>query len=98
MVNKRPLANDKTDRNKLRAKRLTRRLESHPEMLDRFESILDLAENGEGVSFDEIEQCLFENVRCLGGKPWKAGLNVERRRWVKQLEPNRRGCSSAERN
>ena len=65
---------------------------------DRFDSILDLAENGEGVSFDEIEQCLFENVRCLGGKPWKAGLNVERRRWVKQLEPNRRGCSSAERN
>ncbi|MFP4358353.1 MAG: hypothetical protein ACLFSZ_07970 [Puniceicoccaceae bacterium] len=62
------MANNKTEKNKLRAKRLTRRLESHPEMLDRFESILDLAENDGGASFDEIEERLVEEVRSLGGE------------------------------
>ena len=53
--------------NKERAKKLTRRLESHPEMLERVESILDLAESDEIGSFDEVEQRLVEEVRHLGG-------------------------------
>lgn len=66
-----------TDKNKLRAKRLSRRLESHPEMLERFESILNLAESDEVGTFDEVEELLVQEVRRLGGET--LGSWLERR-------------------
>ena len=60
-----------------RAKQLSRRLQAHPEMLERFESILDLAESDEVGSFDEIEERLVEEVRRLGGET--LGSWLERR-------------------
>ena len=60
--------------NKERAKELTRRLESHPEMLERFESILNLAESDEIGSFDEVEERLVEEVRRLGGETLESWL------------------------
>ena len=63
-----------TGSDKRRAKELMERLESHPEMLERFETILDLAESDETGSFDEIEERLVEEVRRLGGDTLEAWL------------------------
>jgi hypothetical protein len=63
-----------TDSTKQRAKQLLRRLESRPEMLKRFESILDLAESDDAGSFDEIEERLVEEVRRLGGETLESWL------------------------
>ena len=51
--------------NKERAKKLTRRLESHPEMLERVESILDLAESDEIGSFDIMKVTLLHQLGDL---------------------------------
>lgn len=65
---------EKTYQNKEQINKLVRRLESHPELLERFESILDLAES-EGIgSFDEIERRLVDAVRQPGGETLEAWL------------------------
>ena len=51
-----------------------RRLETHPELLDRFERILDLAESDGPGSFDEIERQLVDAVRQLGSETLEAWL------------------------
>ena len=51
--------------NKERAKKLTRRLESHPEMLERVESILDLAVSDEIGSFDIMKVTLLHQLGDL---------------------------------
>jgi hypothetical protein len=51
-----------------RAKQLAKRLENNPELLERFESILELAESDEARAFDEVEQLLIEQVRALGNE------------------------------
>lgn len=65
---------DKTQSTKERAKQLMRRLESHPGMLERMESILDLAESDGIGSFDEVEERLVEEVRRLGGETLESWL------------------------
>lgn len=49
---------------------LTTRLETHPKLKARFESILDIAENTNGdlISADEAEQRAIEQVRQLGNE------------------------------
>ena len=51
-----------------RARTLARRLEGNEVLLERFESILKLAEGGEGGTLDEVEAVLIEEVRKLGGE------------------------------
>lgn len=51
--------------------RLLNKLEEHPDLLDRIESILDLAsEDGPGAvrSADEVESLLVEELRKLGNE------------------------------
>ena len=61
-----------------RAKRLAQRLERHPDLLERFDSIMDLAEDDEHAAFDEIEKLLIEQVRRLGNETLES--------WVKRRE------------
>lgn len=67
------MANSKQT-NKERARQLMRRLESHPGMLERMESILELAESDGIGSFDEVEERLVEEVRQLGGETLESWL------------------------
>ena len=54
--------------NKRRAQEVVRRLEHNPELLARFETILDLSQSDELKTVDEIESVLIEEVRKLGGE------------------------------
>lgn len=61
---------------------LVQRLREHPEMMERFSSILELAASKDGPvkSADEVEALLIEEVRRLGKTAmgdW--ALNAERR-------------------
>ena len=60
--------------NQIRAKSLSKRLLEHPEMLERFESIMKLAEPDSIGSFDEVEGRLVEEVRRLGGQTLESWL------------------------
>jgi hypothetical protein len=50
------------------AENLLKRLENRPDLLERFSSILDLAEDDEERAFDEVESLLIEEVRKLGNE------------------------------
>jgi len=82
--------------NKARAKELTRRLESHPEMLERFESILDLAESDELGSFDEVEARLVEEVRRLGGETLEGWLQRREEQVGETLRREKPGAQQRE--
>lgn len=62
-----------------RARALLERLERHPEMLERFESIMDLADSGQIDNFDEVEKLLADEVRQLGGQSLETWLEVKER-------------------
>lgn len=57
---------------------LIQRLRQHPELMERFQSILEICANTEGPikSADEIEALLIEEMRRLGNttmRDWAAG-------------------------
>lgn len=59
-------------------KQLIERLRQHPELMERFESILEISANAEGPikSADEVEALLIEEMRRLGNttmRDWAAG-------------------------
>jgi hypothetical protein len=56
------------------------RLREHPELMARFQSILDLTRNAEGPlkSADEVEEVLIQELRQLG--------NASMNRWATQAE------------
>lgn len=58
----------KTPSNKKHAEDLVKRLEHNPELLERFKSILDLAENDEVRAFDDVEDLLIEELKKLGNE------------------------------
>lgn len=60
--------------------RLIDQLRQHPEMMARFQSILDLANNSEGPlkTADEVEEFLIQEVRRLG--------NVTMNQWASRAE------------
>ena len=66
--------NSKSDTNQTRAKALSQRLEQHPEMLERFESVMNSAESDTIGSFDQVEERLVEEVRRLGGQTLESWL------------------------
>lgn len=63
-------------------KHLLQLLREHPEMMERFSSILELAASKEGPvkSADEVEALLIEEVRRLG-KRWETGHLMRRDVW-----------------
>ena len=60
--------------------RFLQRLRQHPELLARFESILELAHNSDGPlkTADQVEELLIEKLRQLG--------NVSMNQWAQQAE------------
>lgn len=61
-------------------KRFVERLRQHPELLARFESILELAYSTDGPlqTADQVEELLIEKLRQLG--------NVSMNQWAQQAE------------
>ena len=59
---------------------LIEQLRQHPEMMARFQSILDLANNSDGPlkTADEVEELLIQEVRRLG--------NVTMNQWASRAE------------
>jgi hypothetical protein len=62
------MASSKRKETKRRAQELARRLEYNPELLERFESIINLSQSDELKTVDAIEEVLIEEVRKLGGE------------------------------
>ena len=64
----------------LAERRFLERLRQHPELLARFESILELAHNPDGPlkTADQVEELLIEKLRQLG--------NVSMNQWAQQAE------------
>jgi hypothetical protein len=59
-------------------RQLMQRLREHPELRERFESILEISTNAEGPikSADEVEELLIEELRRLGNttmRDWATG-------------------------
>ena len=78
----------KNSRLNAREKQLIQRLRQHPELRERFESILEISANTEGPikSADEVEALLIEEMRRLGNttlSDWAAGAE---KRLGNQLE------------
>ena len=67
---------------KSREEQLLERLRKHPELMERFEAILEITESGskEGPipKADDIEDRLVEEVRRIG--------NASMRQWVEKIE------------
>lgn len=61
-------------------KRFLERLRQHPELLSRFESILELTHNADGPlkTADQVEELLIEKLRQLG--------NASMNQWAQQAE------------
>lgn len=64
------MAKEKTVKKKVTATeaKLLEQLRTHPQMLERMQSILELASNQEGPlkTADEVEEALIEQIRQLG--------------------------------
>lgn len=60
--------------------RLIEQLRQHPEMMARFQSILDITRNADGPlkTADEVEELLIQEIRCLG--------NTTMNRWAAQAQ------------
>ena len=61
-------------------RKLIEQLRDHPELMDRFQSILDITGNADGPlkTADEVEDLLIEEVRHLG--------NLSMTQWAAQAE------------
>lgn len=68
------MATNSNNTDKKRAQALAERFIHHPEMLERIESILDIAESDESGSLDQVEERLVELVRELGGQTLEGWL------------------------
>ncbi len=78
-----------------REKRLLEQLRHHPELLERFETILALtsSEHGPRRSADEIEERLIEEVRQLGSRAmhdWAQGAEARAARDLQESHPEAR--------
>ena len=67
-------------------------------MLERVESILDLAESDEIGSFDEVEQRLVEEVRRLGGDTLEGWLERREEQVSESLREEKPGVQQREKN
>ena len=77
-----PSHGPKTDRQ--REKRFLEKLRSHPELLERFEAILELTE-GPHRTADQVEELLVEEVRRLGNKTMQQWAQRVEEHWAEDL-------------
>ncbi len=72
---------------------LIERLREHPELMERFQSILEISSNAEGPvrRADEIEALLIQEMRRLGNATmasWASGAERKVGEQLKQREPS----------
>jgi type I site-specific restriction-modification system R (restriction) subunit len=75
-----------------REKRFLEKLRSYPELLERFEAILEITEAPTGTA-DQIEELLVAEVRCLGNKAmqeWAQGAEEQAAQELRQKTPRAR--------
>lgn len=67
---------------------LIQRLRDHPELMERFQSILEISANTQGrlKSADEVEALLIEEMRRLGNTTLRDWASSAERRLGEQLE------------
>ena len=67
---------------------LIERLREHPELMERFQSILEISANAQGAvkSADEVEGLLIEEMRRLGNTTMGDWATSAERRLADQLE------------
>jgi len=84
MTNKNP----ESTRLSAQEKQLIERLREHPELMERFESILEISANTDGPvkSADEVEGLLIEEMRRLGNTTMGDWATSAERRLGEQLE------------
>ena len=91
VCNRLGMASSNRKKNKSRAQEIVRRLEHNPELLARFESILDLSQSDELKTLDEIEGVLIEEVRKLGGETLESWASRREEQLARKLrEENER--------
>ncbi len=78
-----------------REKRLLEKLRRRPELLERFEAILELTESEDGAlrTADEVEELLVEEVRRLGNRAmhdWAQGAEERASENLRQAHPQAR--------
>lgn len=69
---------------KQREKRFLEKLRSHPELLERFEAILELTEGSQRTA-DQIEELLVEEVRRLGNQTMQQWAQGAEGHWAEDL-------------
>jgi hypothetical protein len=67
---------------------LIERLRDHPQLMERFQSILEISANGDGPvkSADEVEGLLIEEMRRLGNTTMGSWAASAEKRFSEQLE------------
>jgi hypothetical protein len=75
--------------------KMMERLRRHPEILDRVQSILEIAENKEGPlkTADEVEELLVQEMRKLGNttmRDWAGGAQERVAEGLRRQEPTLR--------
>src|SRR6266576_5370058 len=67
---------------------LIERLREHPDLMERFQSILEISANADGPvkSADEVEGLLIEEMRGLGNATMGDWATSAEKRWGDQLE------------
>jgi hypothetical protein len=73
-----------------RLKNFISKLERNPELLERFDSILDLAEDDQEQALDEIEGLLIDEVRKLGNETMAKWVQRREEQEVAKLKKEKR--------
>ena len=89
------MANKKAEQKKISAQemQLIERLREHPELLERFQAVLDITATGKGrlKTADEVEGLLIEEMRRLGNSSmtdWAASAEKRLGEELKQKDPS----------
>ena len=84
------MTKQKTEATRLSAQelQLIERLREHPELMERFQSILEIGANADGAvkSADEVERLLIEEMRRLGNTTMGSWAESTEQRLGEQLE------------
>ena len=87
----------KTESQAAKNKAFMRKLERHPDLRERFETILSMAEGSEGQQgFDEVEGLLVEEVRKLGAQTLGGWLSAREAAVARELERTEPGVRQRE--
>ncbi len=90
------MASSKRNETKRRAQELARRLEHNPELLTRFESIMNLSESDDLKTVDDIEGVLIDEVRKLGGETLGSWASRREEQLAKKLHEENKGVRMRE--